>query len=129
VTRYFFHLLGPDGRSDDLIGCEFENADAAYLEACRAAIEIGGEMLARREDPTAHRFEICDEHLGRISDVPFREVLRIPTRPRPQFESLHERLAENHAIGHRISDEIRVGVEQTRELLRSIQETMVLLKG
>jgi hypothetical protein len=81
MKRYFFHLLGPDGRSEDAIGAEFDSPDAAYLEAVRAAREISADMLGGRGDPSALRFLVCDQELGPLMEVPFAEALGRRARP------------------------------------------------
>jgi hypothetical protein len=124
MTHYFFHLDGPDGRSDDLLGCEFESVEAAYLEASRAALEISNEMLARREDPYGLRFEICDETLGPVLDIPFRELLRSPSRPWLQFKDLRDQLAKSVARSQQVREELADGFEEARAALVSIRQTM-----
>ena len=85
MTRYLFHLVGPEGRSEDSVGLEFDTVDLAWLEANRAALEIATDMLEQGQDPSRLHFEICDAELGLVSELPFREVMRLPTRRWPNF--------------------------------------------
>ena len=38
MRRFYFHLLTPMGRTIDDVGVEFQGAEAAYLEAVKAAV-------------------------------------------------------------------------------------------
>lgn len=124
MTHYFFHLRGPEGRSEDLLGCELESVEAAYLEARRAALEISGEMLARQENPYGHRFEICDEQIGPVLELPFRELVPWPTRPWLQFLNLRDQLAKNVARNQRVKEELADGFASARTTLTAIRQTM-----
>ena len=75
-NRFFFALSGAGDSSRDEIGAEFESLDEAYLEACRAALEISFEMLRERNDPSSLKFEITDSQGVILTDLPFAEVLK-----------------------------------------------------
>ena len=74
--RFFFALTGAGEPSRDEIGADFDSLDEAYLEACRAALEISFEMLRERNDPSSLKFEITDGQGVLLTDLPFAEVLR-----------------------------------------------------
>jgi len=84
MSRYFFHLLSPDGSSKDDIGTELPNAEAAYLEACETALDLSFEMLRKRTDPSRHAFEVADENGHIIFEIPFAEVTR-PAERNPRL--------------------------------------------
>ncbi len=128
MARYFFHLLSPEGRSDDTLGCEFDSPDAAYLEASRAALEMATERLARREDPSGLAFQICDEALGPVMELPFREVLARPGRPLSHFAVVRESLHESAARGGAANRELSAGIERAREALDEIRATLRLFE-
>ena len=76
MARYFFHLVSPAETSKDEIGVDLPNAEAAYLEACAAALEISFEMLSTRIDPSRHAFEVTEANGQFVFEIPFLEVMR-----------------------------------------------------
>ena len=123
MPRYFFHLVAPSERIDDELGCEFPDVEQAYLEAHRAALDVGIEMLRNHADPSAHRFEITDANGHILFDLPFAEVMRPRTRPVLPTE-LHARLEEQKKRKLKITAELQRTVDHTRSLLA---ETRALL--
>ena len=76
MPRYFFHLATDAGYSIDQEGLNFEDLDAAYLDACRAVLDMSLQMLRAQQDPNRHRFDIADDAGAVLLDIPFSEVLR-----------------------------------------------------
>src|SRR5947209_20337326 len=88
---YFFHLISPTEWSRDEQGCELPNVETAYLEAYQSSLDISFEMLRKRQDPSALRFEVTNEKSEVLFDLPFLEALR-PTRPAACITDLHAKL-------------------------------------
>jgi hypothetical protein len=107
MPRYFFHLVTPSTYYADDIGAEFETAEAAYLDASRAAVELSIEALRRRETTTGHRFEIMDDHGQLLFDLPFNEMVR--SRGSNPFQS-------NLALRRQLDD----GLRRSRDLQASV---------
>ena len=78
---FFFHLRSAVENSEDDLGTELPNAEAAYLEACAAALEMSIEMLRKRIDPAPHSFRVMDVRGQLLFDIPFSEVLSPGRRP------------------------------------------------
>ena len=81
MPRYYFHLRPADEIGDDYLGTNLPNAEAAYLEACAAALEISFEMLRKRIDPAPHSFRVTDASGELLFEIPFSEVLHPGRRP------------------------------------------------
>lgn len=83
--RFFFAIEGGVEPSPDEFGSEFDSLEAAYIEGCRAALEISMEMLRDRLDPNSLRFEISGADGRILVELPFAEVLRpAARRQRPE---------------------------------------------
>lgn len=95
MARYFFHLVSSAETSKDEIGVELANAEAAYLEACAAALEISFEMLSKRIDPSRHAFEVTDAEGQVVFEIPFSEVMHPGRRESPSAET-EARRRRNH---------------------------------
>lgn len=74
MPRYYFNVLG-EFRSDDLIGTELPDLDAAKIEARKDVIEI---MRSRFEtignDWSIFSIEICDDGHNVIFVMPFSRL-------------------------------------------------------
>ncbi|HKT53328.1 MAG TPA: PAS domain-containing protein, partial [Caulobacteraceae bacterium] len=75
MGRFYFHIRGPDGLEPDQLGLEFESADQAYFEACRAIPKLATDLLEHGRDPLTSAFEISDAHGRVVMEVPFGEGL------------------------------------------------------
>ena len=87
MARYFFHFRNGETLTPDHHGIEFDSADAALSEACKAAIAMWSELLEQRSEPTQCAFEIADESGNALFVLPFAEVLErcgLRGRPAPQ---------------------------------------------
>ncbi len=106
MPRYFFHLATEVSYSVDEDGLYFEDLDAAYLDACRAAMDMSVQMLRAQQDPGRCRFDVADDAGAILLDIPFLEVMRIrPSRS----------LASNHAVNEELqstSEELEASKEQ-----------------
>ena len=76
MPLFFFNIASDGAYLTDDEGLHFSSLDEAYLEACRAALDMSFDMLRTRRDPNGHRFEIVDSSGVVVMDVPFSEVLR-----------------------------------------------------
>ena len=123
MARYFFHLISPDGSSKDEIGTDLPNAEAAYLEACEAALEMSFEMLRERTDPNRHTFEVTDEEGHVVFEIPFAEVTR-PAERRPPFTEVHATIARHQERASRAILEIKTSFRRTESLLNSTRELL-----
>lgn len=83
MPTFFFHLASPGRIGWDEIGCEFPSLEAAYLDAHRAAFDIGLEMIRDRVDPSDHCFQITDSEGRSLIDLPFIEALQLYSRRQP----------------------------------------------
>ena len=115
MPLYFFDLASPGTLEVDEVGVDFADLHIAYLDACRAVLEISGEMVRVRRDPTRHRFEVRDAWGRSLLDIPFAEMLR-PSRPPPHRafltqtlrSSVQATLARNRALRLEVSAGCRV---------------------
>src|ERR1041384_3062558 len=123
MARYFFHLISPDGPSEDEIGTELPNAEAAYLEACNTALEISYEMLREREDPSRHSFEVTDAKGQIVYEIPFAEVTR-PAERRPPNGKIHASIERNQQRASRALSELRTNFGRAQSLLTSTRELL-----
>jgi hypothetical protein len=128
MPRYFFHLVAPDGRSEDEIGSEFPGVEAAYLAAYQAALEIGIEMLRERHDPAQHHFEIADADGQALMDLPFAEAMQPSRGPMPHAE-VHARLAQQRERTSKVLDEIKDAFARTRSLLKETRALLTRAQG
>ena len=126
TKRFFFALSGGGDPSPDEIGAEFDSLDSAYLEGCRAALEISFDMLRDRIDPSAMKFEISDDQGTLLIDLPFEEVLRPGARrSRPSSNSRPPRdPGSKTQRGTRIGAELAELRFQTASTLASSREVL-----
>lgn len=75
MPRYFFDFRQNGVLAPDTVGCEFPDAEQAYLEAFKAAQEMWTELLAQRRDPRRCSFEVHDGDGNLLFVLPFREIL------------------------------------------------------
>lgn len=134
MPRFYFHFISQDQVSRDAIGTEFHSLEAAYLDACRAALEISMEMLQVRDDPNDDGIEITDENGCMLMHIPFSEVLR----PRQTANVQANHRAMGHAIeacrqqmlrSQMLQSELRTEFEKTASIFRAIQTKLAILKA
>ena len=81
MPKFFFALVDEDGVTPDEFGADFDSLEAAYVDGCRAALEISFDMLRERRNPADLRFEITDASGQLLMELAFDEVLH-PGKPR-----------------------------------------------
>jgi hypothetical protein len=120
MAKYFFHLVSSDGSSSqDDIGIDLPDAEAAYLEGCAAALEISYEMLRNRRDPSRHAFEITDAEGRVVFELPFAEVTRPAAHSHPDLEEVRASIAVTRDYASRNMREMRTDMRRARALLAS----------
>lgn len=126
MPNFFFHLASPAGLERDDLGLAFEGVEAAYLDGCRAALEISMDMLRRRQDPSLYSFEIHDD-LGRlVIEIPFHEVLQ-PRRPAVSLTKtnpVHERLQATLLRSRALKADIAAELIRARQSLENARATL-----
>ena len=127
MPTFFFDLRSPIGLDLAELGIEFSDVDTAYLDGCRAVIEMSAEMLRERQDPSALVFEVRNAVGALVMELPFREVLRPgerlhrPTRESELHRELRARVAHSRALRADLKAsvcEARTTVEQSRRIVR-----------
>ena len=78
MAQYYFHLWTGDNYEMDATGLDLASADAAYLEAYRAAQDLCCELIQERCAPTTYRFEVADKSGRKIFDLPFSAIVEAP---------------------------------------------------
>jgi hypothetical protein len=77
MTRYYFHVRGPEGFVKDPEGAEFASDDVAVEEARAAARELMAAKVAKGEIVDGGQFEITTEDGDVINTVIFKSVVKI----------------------------------------------------
>lgn len=102
MSRFFFDFRqGPD-LATDRDGLEFRDMEEAYLEVYAAALDMWGELLKQRRDPTLCYFEVRNESRDLLFTLPFSEVMdackdRKPTlAARVRADAMATRQYANH---------------------------------
>src|SRR5215467_13680215 len=75
MAHFHFNFRQGETYTVDEEGCEFRNAEEAYLGAFNAAQDLWHEMLVNRQDPLLCAFEITDDEGRCLFTLPFGEVL------------------------------------------------------
>ena len=114
MPLFYFDLATPGGLERDDLGVAFPGVEAAYLDACRAALEMSVDMLRERQDPGLHRFEVRDERAALVLEIPFTEVLQPRRRP---------------VAPHRMQRQIEATVGRTRQLRAEVHAELVRARG
>jgi hypothetical protein len=123
MARYFFHLTSPDGSSKDDIGTELASAEAAYLAACDAALDMSYEMLRERRDPARHTFEVADEQGQVVFEIPFAEVTR-PAERRHPYDEVRASIQRHQDRASRSLSELKTNFRRAQSLLSSTKELL-----
>jgi hypothetical protein len=126
MPRFYFHLATPEGCERDEIGSELTGAEAAYLEARKAALEICGDIISQGGSPAGYRFEIRDSAGRLVQDLSFREVLTAPLMtPVQDTDVARTRLAASLARSRELQAELAAGFA---EAYATLATTRALLK-
>ncbi|MGH1569851.1 DUF6894 family protein [Methylobacterium sp. P31] len=75
MPLFFFDLLSESGVLRDDTGLEFDSAEIAYLEACKAIPGLSDELLRTGGTPLDHTFEVTDGARRLLWRIPFAEIL------------------------------------------------------
>jgi hypothetical protein len=121
MSRYFFDFRQNGVLASDTVGCEFPDAERAYLEAFQAAQEMWTELLAQRRDPRRCCFEVHDGNGNLLFVLPFREILEAchdcpPTAP-AIADTLRQSIVAMKQM-RRAHDDLLSEVENARKVIR-----------
>lgn len=103
MPLFYFDFTSDGNVMPDDIGLDFASLEEAYLETCRAALEICFEKFERQHDPHQDSFDILDQERHALMHVPFSEVLRLrstmqPAVPNRIVERCRHQIARNRAL-------------------------------
>ncbi len=76
MTRYFFHIRSRAGKIEDHEGEDFENLEAALVNAHLAAREIMAEDLRKGQIDETRLFEIVDARGQVVARLRFYDAIR-----------------------------------------------------
>jgi hypothetical protein len=127
LARYFFHFRNGETLTPDHHGIEFDSADAALSEACKAAIAMWSELLEQRSEPTQCAFEIADESGNALFVLPFAEVLErcgLRGRPAPPASDLHALLLHTHERAVTARTDVQSGLTSVRHSLAEVRNLL-----
>jgi hypothetical protein len=125
MPLFFFDFTFDGVTETDDAGLQFPSLEAAYLETCRAALDISFEKLQARRNAHMDSVEILDGNRQSLMFVPFSEVLRPKSSLLPaQRES--ERLVQS--CRHEMARAERLRAEIATEL-KSIQSMTVVIRA
>ena len=79
MPLFFFNFTSGGIVTVDEVGTEFPSLEDAYLDSCRAALDMSFEKLGCRDDPYQDSLDILDAARRPLMHVPFSDVLQ----PRP----------------------------------------------
>ncbi|EIM26815.1 DUF6894 family protein [Microvirga lotononidis] len=75
MPRFFFHIRDVRlGLSRDELGLDCPDVEAAYLEACRAGLDLRHEFVARGQSPQDFSIVIANAAHEFVSELPFTVV-------------------------------------------------------
>jgi hypothetical protein len=131
MPRFFFDLAGPGGVERDDLGVVFTGVEAAYVDACRAVLEISVDMLRDRRDPGGHRFEVRDEVGVLVLEIPFSEVLQPggPSSPPAGPDGRSGRIKATLGLSRRLRAEVSAELVRARSALETTQQTLRRYRG
>lgn len=125
MPRFFFDFTF-DGVTDiDDVGVQYPSLEAAYLDTCRAALEISFEKLRARRDVHFDSVEILDGNRRSLMHVPFSEVLRPKSRLPPAQRECGQLI---QSCRQQMARAERLRAEVVTEL-QSIQSMTIVLRA
>jgi hypothetical protein len=80
MVRLFFHIREGNRMSKDPEGAEFENVEAARMEAVRSARELLSQRVLNGEEIDGQVFELTGDDGTVMATVRFSDVLRLHER-------------------------------------------------
>ena len=112
MPHFFFDLTSGGVVTLDDIGTDYPSLEEAYLETCRAALDMSFEKFRSRDDPRDDSFDILDEQRRALMHVPFSDVLQPRTRPNPvsatpTIEACRRHRARNDALRADVRSELK----------------------
>ncbi len=122
MKKFYFNFWQGHSCHADEEGCEFNNAEEAYLGVFAAAQDMWRELLIRRQDPTLCAFEVTDEEGHELFVLPFSEVLdacrgRSAVPPIHQPNKAIEYAMESHRLALQTSSDVQRTVRDARATL------------
>lgn len=130
LSRFFFHFVTESERDEDLIGVELPSAEAAYLEAVRAAYSMAEDLFKDGVDASRCGFQIADARGELLMALDFAELLKRDRRA-PSCNGRTVQLASAIENTHRrvtvAKDELRFTLEQARFTLVESAELIAQL--
>ena len=120
MRKFYFNFRQGRSFCPDEEGCDFANADEAYLGAFAAAQELWRELLIRREDPRECAFEVTDLRGSALFTLPFCEILEAcrPISPSSPVVRAVAVAVDSSLSAHRIVKDVSGVVAETRSALR-----------
>lgn len=115
MPRFYFDLATSERFERDTVGASFATVEKAYLDACRAVIDISGELLRERKDPSRYQFEIRDTGGQVVWELPFSEVLQPGRTVRLRQIEAYDRLRQTLDRNRKLRSELTDMLIQTRE--------------
>ena len=123
MPLFYFDLATPGGLERDDLGVVFPGVEAAYVDACRAALEMSVDMLRERQDPGHHCFEVRDERAVLVLEIPFTEVLQ-PRRRVAAPHRLHRQIEATVRRSRQLRAEVHAELVRARRGLETAQKTL-----
>jgi hypothetical protein len=122
MKKFHFNFWQGHSCTADEEGCEFGNAEEAYLGAFTAAQDMWRELLIRRQDPTLCAFEVTDEEGHELFVLPFGEVLDV-CRGRSTVPPIHQ---PNKAIEYAMESR-RLALQTSSDVQRTVRDARATL--
>jgi hypothetical protein len=112
MPLFFFDFTSNGIVIPDDVGVSFLSLEEAYLETCRAALDICFENFRSQDDPHRNSFDILDEERRPLMHVPFSEVLRLRPILRPAgsnqvMESCRRQMARSRTLCAEVGSELQ----------------------
>ncbi|MDB5609595.1 MAG: hypothetical protein JWP25_6495 [Bradyrhizobium sp.] len=121
---FFFDLTSAGTLTVDEVGTEFASLEDAYLDTCRAALDMSFEKLGTRDDPYRDSFDILDASRRPLMHVPFSDVLQ----PKPSArQTVERRWNETFASCRREMARGRLLRAEVGSELRKVQMTSLVI--
>jgi len=127
MPHFYFHLRSPAGLTRDKFGQDFDDLEAAYLEACLTIPDMGADLVKRRRNPLPYTFEIANEAGQLLMDVPFSEMLDKGHKSRPRRRVMPALVRKAHVEMERTARLIASLAEEREALQTSLREARELV--
>ncbi len=126
MPHFFFDLHSPTDIEIDETGLHFDALEIAYIDVCRAIIDISAEMMKEQRDPQRFVFSIRDRDGRVVFEVPFREVLQpgLTIPPPPQRPPPMKVLGEALARAHVLKAELKAELDGAKAMIQAVSATL-----